>query len=85
VSLPVQVAYPAGLNPEERTVTTVGIGAGSAGSLVASSGADVWLTGEMSHHEVLAAVASGHTVILCMPFLSFLAVHDVDNFDFFYC
>ncbi|KAI0685071.1 NIF3-like protein-like protein [Cytidiella melzeri] len=61
----IQVAYPCGLNPEEKTVTTVAVGAGSAGSLVAGSGADVWLTGEMSHHEVLAAVASGHTVILC--------------------
>jgi len=27
--------------------------------------ADVYFTGEMSHHEVLAAVASGHNVILC--------------------
>lgn len=27
--------------------------------------ADVYFTGEMSHHEVLAAAASGHNVILC--------------------
>jgi len=27
--------------------------------------ADVYFTGEMSHHEVLAAVASGRNVILC--------------------
>lgn len=62
----VQVAYPPGLDPEEKNITTVALGAGSAGSLVASSNANVWVTGEMSHHEVLAAVASGHVVILCM-------------------
>lgn len=28
--------------------------------------ADVYFTGEMAHHEVLAAVASGHNVVLCM-------------------
>lgn len=61
----VQVAYPPGLDPEEKNITTVALGAGSAGSLVASSNANVWVTGEMSHHEVLAAVASGHVVILC--------------------
>lgn len=27
--------------------------------------ADVYFTGEMSHHEVLAAVATGHNVVLC--------------------
>jgi len=27
--------------------------------------ADVYFTGEMSHHEVLASVASGRNVILC--------------------
>jgi len=27
--------------------------------------ADVYLTGEMSHHEVLAAVATGRNVLLC--------------------
>ena len=25
----------------------------------------MWLSGEMSHHEVLDAAQSGHTVILC--------------------
>ena len=27
--------------------------------------ADLWITGEMSHHEVLDAVHSGTSVILC--------------------
>lgn len=27
--------------------------------------ADVYLTGEMSHHQVLAAVASGKNVVMC--------------------
>jgi len=43
----------------------VAICAGSGGSMLLGADADVYLTGEMSHHEVLAAVASGHNVILC--------------------
>ena len=31
--------------------------------------ADVYFTGEMAHHEVLAAIQSGHSVILCMSTL----------------
>lgn len=61
----VQVAYPEGFDSNTFTVRSVAVGAGSAGSLVAASKADVWLTGEMQHHEVLAAVASGHCVMLC--------------------
>ncbi|KAI0815367.1 GTP cyclohydrolase 1 type 2/Nif3, partial [Irpex lacteus] len=59
----IQVAYPPGLDPEEKNITTVALGAGSAGSLVASSNANVWVTGEMSHHEVLPRCirARGHT------------------------
>ncbi len=34
--------------------------------------ADVYFTGEMSHHEVLAAVQSGHNVILCEYLLLWL-------------
>lgn len=59
-----QVAYPAGQGAG-TTVSTVAICAGSGGSMFAGLQADVYFTGEMSHHEVLAAVANGTNVILC--------------------
>lgn len=46
-------------------VHSVAICAGSGGSMLFGVDADVYFTGEMSHHEVLAAVASGRNVILC--------------------
>ncbi|KAM5531336.1 hypothetical protein V8D89_014981 [Ganoderma adspersum] len=60
----VQVAY---AKPErERTlIGTIAICAGSGGSMLLGVEADVYFTGEMSHHEVLAAMQSGHNVILC--------------------
>ncbi|KAI1793992.1 NIF3-like protein-like protein [Ganoderma leucocontextum] len=60
----VQVAY---AKPErERTlISTIAICAGSGGSMLLGVDADVYFTGEMSHHEVLAAMQSGHNVILC--------------------
>ena len=47
------------------TVRSVAICAGSGASMLLGHPADVYFTGEMSHHEVLAAVASGHHVVLC--------------------
>jgi len=49
-------------NPD---VQSVAICAGSGGSVLLGVDADVYFTGEMSHHEVLAAVATGRNVILC--------------------
>ncbi|KAH7886441.1 NGG1p interacting factor 3 [Phlebopus sp. FC_14] len=57
----VDVAKPMTQNP----VRTVAICAGSGGSVVGGVDADVYFTGEMSHHEVLAAVAAGRYVVLC--------------------
>ncbi|CDO73173.1 hypothetical protein BN946_scf185007.g228 [Trametes cinnabarina] len=82
--LAVQVAY---AKPErERTmVSTIAICAGSGGSMLLGVDADVYFTGEMSHHEVLAAVQSGHNVILCghtnteRGFLPWLA-KDIEEF-----
>ncbi|GAB1525666.1 hypothetical protein RhiTH_008829 [Rhizoctonia solani] len=55
-----------GVPPEaEPQISTVAICAGSGGSLLKGVKADAYLTGEMSHHEVLAAVAQGTSVILC--------------------
>ncbi len=39
--------------------------AGAGGSVFAGRDADVYLTGEMRHHDVLAAVERGTSVILC--------------------
>ncbi|KAI0305057.1 GTP cyclohydrolase 1 type 2/Nif3 [Russula brevipes] len=49
----------------DNEVRSVAICAGSGGSVLLGVDADVYLTGEMSHHEVLAAVATGRNVILC--------------------
>lgn len=46
-------------------VSSIAICAGSGGSTLANVSADVYLTGEMSHHEVLEAVSKGSSVILC--------------------
>ncbi|KAJ3485432.1 hypothetical protein NLI96_g4951 [Meripilus lineatus] len=60
-----QVAYPHGQTADSQSVRTISICAGSGGSMLLGTRADVYFTGEMSHHEVLAAVATGHNVILC--------------------
>ncbi|XP_038056563.1 NIF3-like protein 1 [Patiria miniata] len=50
---------------QDSEVKTVAICAGSGASVLAGVPADVYLTGEMSHHDILAAVARGTSVILC--------------------
>ncbi|KAF7324088.1 hypothetical protein MKEN_00631200 [Mycena kentingensis (nom. inval.)] len=51
----------------DRLVRSVAICAGSGASVFAklTTPADVWFTGEMQHHELLAALANGTHVILC--------------------
>lgn len=44
---------------------TIALCAGSGASVLKGAKADVFLTGEMSHHEVLDAVSKGTHVILC--------------------
>ncbi|KAF9447840.1 NGG1p interacting factor 3 [Macrolepiota fuliginosa MF-IS2] len=61
----VQVGYPANSESRSYSVRTIAICAGSGGSMLGGKEADVYLTGEMSHHEVLAAVAAGKHVIIC--------------------
>lgn len=46
-------------------INTVAICAGSGASVFAGVQADLYLTGEMSHHEVLDATQAGISVILC--------------------
>lgn len=48
----------------ESLVYTVGVCAGSGASVLNNVKADLYVTGEMSHHEVLDAVAKGTSVIL---------------------
>ncbi|TRY74203.1 hypothetical protein DNTS_004368 [Danionella cerebrum] len=48
----------------ESEVKTVAVCAGSGASVLQGAKADLYITGEMSHHEVLDAVARGTSVIL---------------------
>ncbi|KAI7827096.1 GTP cyclohydrolase 1 type 2/Nif3 [Gamsiella multidivaricata] len=48
----------------ERLISTVGVWAGS-GSEMMSHKADVYLTGELGHHDVLEALEQNSTVVLC--------------------
>jgi len=49
----------------ESMVSSIAVCAGSGSSVLRGVSADLYITGEMSHHEVLDAVSTGHTVILC--------------------
>ena len=57
------------LNPNklfsDTEIKKIGVCAGSGSSVLAGCPADLWITGEMSHHEVLDAVHNGTCVILC--------------------
>jgi len=63
----VRLALKAGTDKVEdvKAIKTIAVCAGSGCSvLVNAKGADLWITGEMSHHEVLDAVHLGTNVIL---------------------
>ncbi|KAK1794280.1 hypothetical protein P4O66_011169 [Electrophorus voltai] len=49
----------------DSVVKSVAVCAGSGASVLQGVNADLYITGEMSHHEVLDAVARGTSVILC--------------------
>ncbi|XP_069100385.1 NIF3-like protein 1 isoform X1 [Pleurodeles waltl] len=49
----------------DSLVTIGAVCAGSGSSVLQGVDADLYLTGEMSHHEVLDAVARGTSVVLC--------------------
>lgn len=46
-------------------VASVSLCAGAGGSVIARAPADLYLSGEMRHHDVLAALERGSSVILC--------------------
>ncbi|XP_041456856.1 NIF3-like protein 1 [Lytechinus variegatus] len=60
----IQVALGQGKTLESE-VSTVGICAGSGASVLKGVRADMFLTGEMSHHDILAATAEGTSVVIC--------------------
>ncbi|KAH7923782.1 NGG1p interacting factor 3 [Leucogyrophana mollusca] len=57
----VDVGHP--LTP--RPIRTIAICAGAGDSMLSDVDADLYFTGEMPHHAVLAAVAQGRYVVLC--------------------
>ncbi|XP_005111922.1 NIF3-like protein 1 isoform X2 [Aplysia californica] len=59
------VAVAKAVGEEDPEVSSVAVCAGSGGSVLGGVPADLLLTGEMSHHEVLDAVHRGSSVILC--------------------
>ena len=61
----VRLAHPYGLKEDDPTIKTVAACAGSGGGVLNGRQADLLLTGEMSHHQVLDAVSQGCAVILC--------------------
>ncbi len=56
-----QIARPA---RPAAAVATVAVAAGAGAGVLRGVRADVWLTGELPHHDALAAVAAGTTVLL---------------------
>lgn len=56
-----QVAKPVGMASKIRSIA---VAAGAGSGVLRGTYADVFVTGEMSHHDVLAAVAEGTAVVL---------------------
>ncbi|GAA5866513.1 hypothetical protein JCM8547_000650 [Rhodosporidiobolus lusitaniae] len=48
-----------------ETINTIAICAGSGGGVLKGVQADLWLTGELGHHDILAAIAQGIHVFCC--------------------
>lgn len=53
------------VDKDKKVIETIAVCAGSGGSLLRNCKADLWITGELSHHEVLDAVHCNTSVILC--------------------
>ncbi|MBI9021377.1 MAG: Nif3-like dinuclear metal center hexameric protein [Verrucomicrobia bacterium] len=51
--------------PGSKTIKTIALCAGAGAEALRGIQADCYLTGEMKHHDVLAAVQDGTSVILC--------------------
>ncbi|KAF2083766.1 NGG1p interacting factor 3 [Saccharata proteae CBS 121410] len=57
------IAIPQGSSISEINISSVGICAGSGGSLFSGLDVDLLFTGELSHHEALAAIEKGQVVV----------------------
>lgn len=57
------IAIPQGKTISDISIRSVGICAGSGASLLSNVDVDLLFTGEMSHHEALAAIEKGQVVI----------------------
>lgn len=58
------LGLPQNMNPKESLLFNIAVGAGSAGSIVTKyAKAQAYVTGELSHHEALAAVEKGIVVV----------------------
>lgn len=57
------IAIPQNADMSALTIRSVGICAGSGASLLSNLDVDLLFTGEMSHHEALAAIEKGQVVI----------------------
>jgi len=61
----VRLAYPTKYaNQSEVQISSIAVCAGSGGSVLKGVKADLFITGELSHHEILAAIANNTSVIL---------------------
>ncbi|XP_063220769.1 NIF3-like protein 1 [Bacillus rossius redtenbacheri] len=60
----VRLALAAGGDMDSE-VRSVAVCAGSGGAVLRGACADLWLTGEMQHHDVLEATQGGAHVVLC--------------------
>ena len=56
-----QVALP---SQQPHEVRSIAVAAGAGSGVLRGAPADVWVTGEMSHHDALAAAAAGTAVVL---------------------
>ncbi|KAI5720615.1 hypothetical protein M8J77_009479 [Diaphorina citri] len=62
--LVLRVALPQGKHENEIMINSIAVCAGSGGELLRGKKADLYITGEMSHHDVLDATHRGTTVLL---------------------
>jgi len=61
----VRLATPPKVSPTTKSISSAAVCAGSGSTVLRNQNADVLVTGEMSHHEVLDAISKGSAVILC--------------------
>lgn len=57
------LVQPAGCDLAHATVTKVAVCAGSGADVLRGSDAELWITGEMSHHDALRAAQEGRIVV----------------------